>query len=67
MIEVSKVFNVSFDGIDHRDAPDYVDAYISEAWIREGERERELTETEILWIEKHKEDWVYDKLMDCIY
>ena len=52
-----------FDGIDHRDAPDYSDAYICEASYEDG---TDLTDDEL---DKLNEDsqFVYEALMDWIH
>lgn len=62
MIDTSKVTNVQFDGIDHRDYPDYCDAYIVSAEI-DG---REATEEEIQELNEDS-DFVYMELMNHIF
>jgi hypothetical protein len=32
-IDLTKITDIEFEGIDHRDYPDYCNAYISKAWI----------------------------------
>lgn len=56
------VSNIEFDGIDHRDAPDYCDAYICSADYK-GEP---MTEAQL---EKINEDgdFVYEQLMNYLY
>lgn len=34
-LKLKNIVGIKFDGIDHRDAPDYCDAFITEAWILE--------------------------------
>lgn len=67
MLDLSKICDAKIEGIDHCDAPDYVDAYISEAWFDEGDGKfRELTESEIDWL-NDQSDYVYKKVIDWIY
>lgn len=42
-LDYSLIEDIQIDGIDHRDAPDYVDAYISSAYY-DG---REMTQDEL--------------------
>lgn len=58
------VESYTIDGIDHADAPDYVDAYISEATFKSG---RELTSDELEELNTKHNDWVYEKVLDYIY
>jgi hypothetical protein len=58
------VVNLDFDDVDHRDAPDYSDAYVSYAeWADNGEP---LTEEELDELNEYHE-WVHDRLMDDMY
>lgn len=54
--------DVELDGIDHKDHPDYVDAFIC-AGTYDG---REMTDEE-LDILNDDSDYVYDKVMQQIY
>ena len=56
------VTDIEFDGIDHSDAPDYCDAYISSACYHDIEMCDEL-------LDKLNEDrdFVYDKLINYLY
>lgn len=58
------VTDVEFDGIDHRDRPDYCDAFISSAcWQDTGE---ELAEPELDTLNDNS-PYVYELLMDYLY
>jgi len=61
-LHTGKITNVTFDGIDHNDYPDYVDAYVVSADI-DG---RPMTEEEIDELNGDS-DLVYDLLMDYLY
>ena len=61
-MDYSKITNIDFEGIDHKDYPDYCDAYISSADY-EGEP---MTEEQLEEINENK-DFVYDKLMNHLY
>lgn len=54
--------NIQFDGIDHKDAPDYCDAHIVSA-DKNGEP---MTEEEIEQLNEDS-DLVYELLMDYLY
>lgn len=56
-----KLYNVEIDGIDFKDAPDFVDAFISYA---EDENGRELTEDELNNIPS---EVVYDYVINHLY
>lgn len=62
MIDTSKVTNIEFDGIDHKDYPDYCDAHIVSAEI-DG---REATEEEIEEL-NNDSDFLYEELMNKIF
>jgi len=59
-MDYSKITNVSFEGIDHNDYPDYCDAYLTYAEI-DG---IPLTEDEL--IEVDQSDYKYDLLIDYL-
>ena len=61
-LDYSKITNIEFDGIDHKDHPDYCDAYIVSADY-DGE---EMTNEQIEILNEDR-DFVYDKLMDYLY
>ena len=54
------ISNIEFKGINHRDYPDYCDAYIVSAEY-DGE---EMTQEQIEMIDS---DFVYEKLMEQIF
>jgi len=56
------IYNVEIEGIDHMDAPDYVDAYISYAEDKGG---RKLTDYELDVINQDS-DLVWDYVMEEI-
>jgi hypothetical protein len=61
-MDYDKIENIQFDGIDHRDYPDYCDAFIISADY-EG---REMTEEELDELNDNRE-FVYNALMDHLY
>lgn len=61
-LDYSKITNIEFDGIDHKDYPDYCDAHIVSADY-DGE---EMTNEQIEILNEDR-DFVYDKLMDYLY
>ena len=65
-IDLTKVCDVEVDGIDTRDYPDFCDAFISEAWYKDTNGIRELTETELDWLnEQH--DFVYEQVQKWLF
>lgn len=59
-----KIINIEVDGIDHRDAPDYVDAYIAYAeWEDTGEP---LSDAELDALNDDG-DFVYTRIMAFLY
>ena len=82
MLNLANIVDIKFDGINHSDAPDYCDAYISDAWLEIGVEEfnqttmptnnrgfklyRQLSEDELDWLNDQR-DFVYEKLMDEIH
>jgi hypothetical protein len=61
-LDYTKISNIEFDGIDHKDYPDYCDAYIVNADY-DGV---EITEEQLEEINDNR-DFVYEKLMDYLY
>lgn len=55
--------SLRFDGIDYRDAPDFCDAYISEASYQDG---TPLTDAELDELNKDSQ-FVYESLQDYLY
>jgi hypothetical protein len=83
-IDLAKINNIEFAGIDNKDYPDYVDSYISSAAIEitlqeynlcqgsnqvaiNGKYFRDLTDTELEYIQDNHEDWFYDRLMNYLH
>ena len=60
--DLKRITNLTFEGVNGFDAPDYCDAYLESGDIGD----RELTEEEIDYINIIYDDWVYDKLMDWL-
>jgi hypothetical protein len=61
-MELSKVTNIQFDGIDHRDYPDFCDAYICYAEY-DGEP---MTDEQLEELHENI-DFVYNELMNHIF
>jgi hypothetical protein len=61
-IDLSKITNIQFDGIDHSDYPDYCDAYIVSAEY-EG---REMTDEELDELNENR-DFVYEQLWEHLH
>jgi hypothetical protein len=59
-LNYSLISNIEFKGINHRDYPDYCDAYIVSAEY-DGE---EMTQEQIEMLDA---DFVYEKLMEQIF
>ena len=81
-IDAGKMTDIEFDGIVHRDYPDYCDAFISSASIEITADEaknfpqaicvneryfREMTEAEIEWVQATYPEWVYERLMHYLH
>ena len=62
-LDLSKVEDIEFEGINHDDCPDYCDAFVTSATYKG----RDLTEEELEWVGDEHSDWVYEKLMDYLY
>ena len=60
MIDLSRVDNIKFSGIDNTDYPDYSDAFIESATYRG----REMTQREIDELMDNYRDFVYQKIME---
>jgi hypothetical protein len=61
-LDYKLINNIQFDGIAHKDAPDYCDAYIVSAEY-DGE---EMTDEQIELLNDDRK-YVYEKLMDYLY
>ena len=62
-LDLSKIEDIEFDGINHNDYPDFCDAFISSATYQN----RDMTEEELEVLDEEYRDWVYEKLMDYLY
>ena len=60
MIDLSRVDDIKFSGIDNTDYPDYSDAFIESATYRG----REMTQREIDELMDNYRDFVYQKIME---
>ena len=60
MIDLSRVDNIKFSGIDNTDYPDYSDAFIESATYRG----REMTQREMDELMDNYREFVYQKLME---
>ena len=67
MINTNEIVDIEFSDIDHKDHPDYCDAFIQSAMVWEEGTYRPLTEDELEYIMENEQDWVYEKLMDYIF
>ncbi len=56
------IYDIEWDGIDHKDYPDFCDAYITRAMI--DDRELDWNELDIL---NNDREFVYEKLMLHLY
>lgn len=61
-VDTSKVTDIVFSGIDHKDAPDYCDAYITGA----NYKGVPVTQEELAELNENR-DFVYEKLMSHLY
>ena len=62
-LDLSKIEDIEFDGINHNDYPDFCDAFISSATYQN----RDMTEEELEILDEEYRDFVYEKLMDYLY
>jgi len=62
-LDLKQIHDIEIDGIDHRDAHDYCDAYICKATYKG----REMTESELETLDEHHRDFVYDAIINWIY
>lgn len=63
-LDKSKITNINLGGIDYKDAPKFVDAYIESAWYEP--EERELTDAELDWL-NDDHDFVLNAVNDFLY
>jgi hypothetical protein len=60
MLNLTKIHDIKFDGIDVKDYPKFCDAFISSAKY-EG---RDLTEAELDDLKDNHSDWFYEKFQN---
>lgn len=63
-MDLSKIKNIVFSGIDHGDHPDYCDAYVGSAEWEDG---TPLTDDQLDDLKNKHPDWTYEKLMNYLY
>jgi hypothetical protein len=82
-LDLTKICDVTVEGIDRRDHPDYCDAYIADAWIEIDADEfnktamptnnkgfklfRQLSEAELDWLNDSQRDFVFAQVEKWIY
>ena len=62
-LDLDKISNMVFEDIDHSDAPDYCDAFISSA----DYDKRQMTEEELDWLHDQHSEFIHEELMDHLY
>ena len=62
-LDLNKVDNLEFDGIDFADYPDFVDALLVTADY-DG---KEMTEEQIDYLNDEYSDWVYEEVYNSIF
>jgi hypothetical protein len=63
-----EIDNMEFDGINHRDYPDYCDAFICSADVKEeGKEWRNATDEELDQVMNEYTDFFYESLMSHIH
>jgi hypothetical protein len=62
-LDLNKVDNLEFDGIDFADYPDFVDAFLVTADY-DG---KEMTEEQIDYLNDEYSDWVYEEVYNSIF
>lgn len=63
ILDLTKIEDIEFDGIDYYDCPDFCDAFILSATYKG----RDMTEEELEFLDEEHRDFVYEKLMDKLY
>ena len=67
-LDIDRVVDIDFENIDHRDHPDYSDAFISSANYEHAPGQfRPLTDQELEWLMDNHSDWTYEQLQDTLY
>lgn len=65
-IDLGKIYDIEFDGIDWDDYPNFCDAFISGARINDGAPDdRRLTDGELEWVNEQS-GWVHETLYDML-
>ncbi|NQW35436.1 MAG: hypothetical protein HQ471_00375 [Flavobacteriales bacterium] len=62
-IDVSKLTDLEFDGIDMNDYPDFVDAFLSNAYYID----RDLTDEELDYINDNEYEFVNENAYDSLF
>jgi len=62
-IDLTKIDNISFDGIDYNDHPDYSDAFIESADY-DGHK---INDDDLEFIHDNYIDWIYEKLFNYLH
>lgn len=63
MIDLTKVSNLDFEDIDHKDYPDFCDAFV----ISADYEDREMTEEELDDLNDNYREFVHEKLFDYLF
>lgn len=82
-LDTSKIVDIEIEGINHKDAPNYVDAYISSAWVEMSTKAVQALNHPNISVNNGKcfrklnekelewlnnqRDFVYQKIIDWIY
>jgi hypothetical protein len=62
-IDLTKVTDLEFEGIDHGDYPDYCDAYVSAAYYNGGP----MTDEQLDYLNEYHRDFVQEEIYDHIF
>ena len=63
-MDVTKIDDIEFDGVDYSDYPDFCDVVVVAATWKDG---RDLTEAEIDQLMDEHGDFVYEKLIKKLF
>lgn len=63
-MDVTKIDDIEFDGVDFSDYPDFCDVVVVAATWKDG---RDLTEAEIDQLMDEHDDFVYEKLIKKLF
>jgi len=65
MIDVNNLIDITVDGVDTKDYPDFCDAYIDSAvWKDSG---KDLTDEELDELNDEEREFVYEQVWDSIF